>query len=193
MWKSALYLYLVFLPVFCSAQVDGLSERVHSVVDSSHEENVVLIQSFEVEAPAEAVWRAYTTKEGMESWAAPVAEVELKINGWIKTSYNKDATIGDSSTITLNIINFVPGRMLTLQAELTGNFPQFMQDDQKDLFNTVLFESVGPGRTEVTSYGIGYKKNEKYMPLLKFFIIGNEKSYQNLIQYLETGEPSIKY
>ena len=33
-----------------------------------------------------------------------------------------------------------------------------------------------------------YKNNEKYLNLMKFFIQGNELSYNNLIAYLETGK-----
>jgi hypothetical protein len=83
--------------------------------------------------------------------------------------------------------------MLTLQAEITKNFPEFMKEDEKDLYNMILFEKISPTKTKVISYGIGYKHNEKYMSLMKFFIQGNEQSYLNLISYLETGKPSVKY
>ncbi len=83
--------------------------------------------------------------------------------------------------------------MLTLQAELTENFPAFMKSDEKDLFNMVLFEEISPSKTKVTSYGIGYKNSKKYRDLLIFFIKGNAQSYLNLIKYLETGKPSVNY
>jgi len=167
--------------------------RVTSVIDSTHSENMVLIQSFVVNVPLDSVWNAYTTKKGWENWATPIAEIDFKINGTIKSNYNKEGTIGDESTITLHIINYVPKRMLTIQAELTKNFPEFMQQDAKDLFNMILFEELSPSETQITSYGIGYKNNEKYMALMNFFIQGNEKSYINLISNLETGNPSAKY
>ena len=110
-----------------------------------------------------------------------------------KTNYNKKGKIGDDTTITLHIINYVPKRMLTLQAEITKNFPDFMKEDEKDLYNMILFEEISSTKTKVISYGIGYKHNEKYMSLMKFFIQGNEQSYLNLISYLETGKSSVKY
>ena len=57
----------------------------------------------------------------------------------------------------------------------------------------ILFEKIAPSKTKIISYGIGYKKNEKYKSLMKFFIQENEQSYLNLISYLETGNPSVKY
>ena len=170
-----------------------VEKRILSVVDSSHTNNMVLKQSFEVNVSLDSVWNAYTTKKGWESWATSIADIDFKVNGIIKTNYNKDGEIGDGSTITLHIINYIPKRMLTLQAEITKNFPEFMKEDEKDLFNMILFEEVNPTKTKVVSYGIGYKQNEKYMSLMKFFIQGNEQSYLNLISYLETGKPSVKY
>ncbi len=83
--------------------------------------------------------------------------------------------------------------MLKLQAELTDNFPEFMKEDEKELYNLIVFEEISPKETKVISYGIGYKNNDKYKSLMEFFIKGNEQSYLNLISYLETGKPSVKY
>lgn len=180
---------ILALPITLSAQEETgeIPKRVISKVDSSHADNMVLEQTFEVDVPIDSVWNAFTTKEGWESWATAKAEVDLKLNGLIRTNYDKDGEIGDESTITLHIVNYVPKRMLTLQAEITRNFPAFMKEDEKDLFNTILFEEISPTKTRVTSFGTGYKLNDKYTSLLKFFIQANEQSYMNLINYLEEG------
>lgn len=195
MKKLFLQILFLFPAVFALGQTsEGSTEnRVISVIDSSYVDNMVLKQTFVVNTPLDSVWNAYTTKKGWESWATAIAEIDFKVNGIVKTNYNQEGEIGDESTITLHILNFVPKRMLTLQAELTKNFPEFMKADEKDLYNTILFEKISPTKTAVTSYGIGYKKNEKYMSLMKFFIQGNEQSNLNLISYLETGKPSVKY
>lgn len=167
--------------------------RVTSKIDSTYTNELVLIQEFVVNVPVDSVWNAYTTKKGWESWAVSKAEIDFKINGLIQTNYNKDGEIGDESTITLHIKNYVPKRLLTLQAEITKNFPAFMKEDEKDLYNVILFEELEPSKTKVTSYGIGYKNNEKYNSLMAFFIKGNAQSYLNLITYLETGKPTVNY
>lgn len=188
----ALFLCIPFL--LSAQQADEIkSNRITSIIDSSDTNNMVLVQSFIVNVPVDSVWDAYSTKKGWESWATAIAELDFRINGLIRTNYNIEGKIGDESTITLHIINYVPKQMLTLQAELTKNFPQIMQEDEKDLFNVVLFQPLSDDQTKVISYGIGYKKNEKYMSLMNFFIQGNEQSYLNLISYLESGVPSVKY
>ena len=195
MKKILFYTLFVCISFLSIAQTPNKTteNRVISVIDSSQVNNMVLKQSFVVNVALDSVWNAYTTKKGWESWATSIAEIDFKINGVIKTNYNKDGKIGDDSTITLHIINYIPKRMLTLQAELTKNFPEFMKEDEKDLFNMILFEKIAPSKTKIISYGMGYKKNEKYKSLMKFFIQGNEQSYLNLISYLETGKPSVKY
>ncbi|MDO1500145.1 SRPBCC domain-containing protein [Winogradskyella maritima] len=189
------FLFITLFSCFLVSSFSSISAqgRVESIVDSSQFNNMVLKQSFVVQVGVDSVWNAYTTKNGWESWATAIAEVDFKINGTIKTNYNKDGQVGDNSTIVLHVINYVPKRMITLQAELTENFPEFMKEDEKNLYNMILFEEIDAAKTKITSYGIGYKHNEKYMSLMKFFIKGNEQSYHNLISYLETGNPSVKY
>lgn len=190
MKHAFLYLLILCTPVMLSAQ-SGAEKRVTSVVDSSDVDNVVLEQSFEVNVPVDSVWNAFTTKKGWESWAAAEAEIDFKINGGIRTIYDKKAELGDETTTTLHIINYVPQKMLTLQAEITKNFPEFMKEDEKDFFNSILFEEISATKTRVISYGIGYKLNDKYRSLMKFFIEGNEQFYLFLINYLETGKPTF--
>lgn len=186
--KSIIPLLLVlFIHSSLSAQTKKPS-RVTSRVDSTYNNELVLIQEFTVKVPVTNVWDVYATKKGWESAFVAIAELDFKVNGTIKTSYDKNATIGDSATIVLHIINYVPKKLITLQAEITRNFPEFMKADEKDLFNVVYFEELGPSLTKVTSYGIGYKNDPKYLSLLQFFIEGNEQSYNNMILYLETGK-----
>lgn len=184
--KKILYLLLITFSVGqISAQV-GNTDRITSTVDSTASE-IFLTQEFIVNTSIDEVWDAYTTKKGWESWVVPIAEIDFKVGGTIKTNYNKDGAIGDSSTIVLHIRNYVPKKMITLQAEIATHFPEFMKKDEKDLYNIIYFEEIASSKTKVTSYGIGYKNNDKYLSLLKFFISGNEMSYLNLIAYLEEG------
>jgi uncharacterized protein YndB with AHSA1/START domain len=159
--------------------------RVHSHIDSSYNSELVLIQEFDVNVPLDDVWKAYTTKEGWEGAFVEKAEVDWKVGGLIKTTYDPNATIGDSTTIYLTIVNYVPKRLITLQANVSDNFKVFTDEEAKDLYNVVQFEEISATKTKVISYGIGYKNNQKFKGLMKFFIQGNEISYLKLIEYLE--------
>ncbi len=194
MKKAVFFLFGLLYLSSLIAQDDAKASttRVSSTIDSSAINELVLIQEFDVKVPIQAVWEAYTTKQGWEGAFVALAEIDLKVGGTIKTSYDKNATIGDSSTIILHLINYVPQKLITLQAELSPHFPELIKKNEKDLYNVIYFEAIEDSLTRVTSYGIGYKNTPEFLSLMKFFIQGNEMSYLNLIKYLETGE-TAKY
>lgn len=175
------------IPVVLTAQ-DHDSEgqnRVISKIDSTRTPELVLIQEFTVKAPLKNVWNAYTTKKGYEKWAVPLAEIDLKVGGTIKSNYNPAGAIGDSTTIVTHIINYVPDQLITLQAEITDNFPEFMKKEADDFYNVIYFRETNEGHTHVKSFGIGYKNTPKYLELMNYFIPANEMTLMKLITYLE--------
>lgn len=183
MKKTLALLFSIFVFSCVFAQKDNT--RVISTIDSTHSPELVLIQKFTVNAPLDRVWSAYTTKGGWESWAVPLAEVDFKVGGTIKTNYNKDGVIGDNTTITTHIINYVPDKLITLQAEITDNFPDFMKKEAEDFYNVIYFNKLENGNTKVESFGIGYKNTPKYLELINYFIPANEQTLMSLINYLE--------
>jgi uncharacterized protein YndB with AHSA1/START domain len=183
--KKLILTFVITLLVTFSLLAQEQPKRVSSTIDSTYQDELVLIQEFTVDAPINQVWDAYTTKEGWENWSVPLAEVEFKIGGTIKTNYNPNGQIGDSTTIVTNIINYVPFQLLTLQAEITDNFPEFMKKEAKNFYNVIYFDEVQTGQTKVKSFGIGYRNTPKYMNLMNFFIPANEKTLMRLIEYLE--------
>ena len=181
-------LLLLFSYSYAQNNIANIEKRVVSTIDSTYTNELVLIQKFVVKVPLDSVWNTFTTKKGWESAFVAIANIDFKIGGTIKSSYSKNAIIGDSTTIVNHIVNYVPKKLLTLQPEISDNFPEFMKKESKNFYNVVYFEEISSNKTKVTSYGIGYKNTKKFLSLLQFFIKGNEDSYLNLIRYLETGK-----
>ncbi len=150
----------------------------------------VMVQDVWIDAPVDKVWKAFTTDEGWMAWASPAAKIDLRAGGTIRTHYTPGAKIGDPGTNVLNIINYVPERLLTLQAELEERWPEVMKKDAEHLMNVIVFESPKPNQTHVISYGVGYRDDPAYDELLKFFVPANEGLYQKLIDHLEDGKPA---
>jgi len=187
--KNILLLLFLCLPAWLTAQDPTSAEsRVLSRIDSTRTPELVLIQEYSVKAPLEVVWDAYTTKAGYEKWAVPLAEIDLKVGGTIKSNYNPAGTIGDSTTIVTHIINYVPQQLITLQAEITDNFPEFMKKEADDFYNVIYFRETEEGSTNVQSFGIGYKNTPKYLQLMNYFIPANEMTLMKLIDHLEKGK-----
>ena len=146
---------------------------------------LVLIQEVTVSAAVEDAWKAYTTSEGWTGWAAPKAEIDLRVGGTIHTAYAGE--IGGENTNTLRIVNYVPNRLLTLRADVSDNWPEVMKRDADRLSNVILFESTGPNTTRIQSFGIGYTDSPELQQLMSFFIKANEGLLGNLREYLESG------
>lgn len=149
-----------------------------------------LIEEVRIHAPLSAVWAAYTTNAGMQAWAAPVVEVDLRAGGTIQSNYNPQSKIGDPGTNTLHIVNWVPERLLTLRADLADNWPEVMKKDANRLMNIVLFTALEPNLTRIESFGVGYGSDAEYDQLLAFFAEANAGLYGTLIKTLEAKPAS---
>ncbi|MCA9296728.1 MAG: SRPBCC domain-containing protein, partial [Phycisphaerales bacterium] len=91
--------------IFCTpaGRADGTSTGVTSE------------QSCVVAGSVGDVWKLFATSDGLRSWVAPLAEVDLRIGGSWRTNYNPDGVLGDDSTIESTILCYEPERMLCLQ------------------------------------------------------------------------------
>ncbi|MEM8486898.1 MAG: SRPBCC domain-containing protein [Bacteroidota bacterium] len=172
---------------YCAAQKSMQDEQseIVSRVDSTTAGELILTQEVVIHASLEEVWDAYTTEAGWAKWSAPLVSIDLRAGGIIRTNYNAEGTLDDETTNTLFIRNYVPYQLITLQADIAPNWPEFMKSDADNLYNVVLFESLGENKTRLVSHGMGYQNNEKYWDLMAFFIKGNEMSYQKLKEVLE--------
>lgn len=188
------YEIILVLVGFCLAGCDSdpkeddsptAAEGPSSEVIGTDAGELVLIQEVSVSAAVEDVWKAYTTSEGWTGWAAPRADIDLRVGGTIRTAYAGE--IGGENTNTLQIVNYVPYRLLTLRADVSDNWPEIMKKDADKLSNVILFESTGPNTTRIQSFGIGYTDSPELEQLMGFFIKANEGLLENLKAYLETG------
>jgi uncharacterized protein YndB with AHSA1/START domain len=164
-------------------------DPIHSRVLRTDAGERILAQEVWVEAPVAQVWAAYTTSEGWMAWAAPKAEVDLRVGGTIRTAY-ADVELGEEGTNTLRILNYVPEEVLTLKADLSEGWPEVMKQDAGRLSNVILFDAVSEEWTRIRSFGIGYGDSPEYESLMQFFIQGNETLFTHLKRYLEEGAPT---
>src|ERR1700674_784440 len=104
-----------------------------------------------VPASVNEVWDAWTTKEGLRKWIAPVAVINFKIGGAILTNYDKNATIGDPGTIQTPIINYLDTQLITLKVKLNSSFGQQPRDEDQNLQEIVQIVDAGNGKTTIIS------------------------------------------
>ena len=137
------------------------------------------------------VWRAFTTTEGLKSWAAPLANIDFRVGGKWRANYNKDGKLGDKSTIENTILCFDPQRMIALKA--TG-FPEGFEfvDAAKDTWSIFYFSPVDEARTKITIVGLGYNDSEQSQKMRSFFKPANEYSINQLRAALEVDRETDK-
>ncbi len=154
-------------------------------LEKSDDGQLIVKETVTVGASIKDVWRAYTTSEGYAQWAAVAAEIDLRPGGSIRATYNTDGNLAGDDITTVHIVNFVPERLLTLQAEVSANWPEVLQRNAANLYNVVLFESLEPKRTKITSYGLGYTDSPELRQMMKFFRKANRDLYERLIASVE--------
>ncbi len=132
-----------------------------------------------VEAPVNAVWAAWATSDGLRSWLAPHADIDLRVGGLMRTNYDAKGSLGDSKTIDNRILSLDPGRMLSIQVSKTpDNFP--FTDAIQHMWTVVYFEPLGRNRTRVRVVGLGFRPDAESQRMRAFFDRGNAVTLQQL-------------
>lgn len=132
-----------------------------------------------VAAPRAAVWKAFTTREGVESWMVAKADLDWRVGGKWRTHYDKDGEIGDPNTIENIILCYEPERMFSLQiGKPPEKFP--FKNAAKDAWTVVYFDDAEGGRTHVRCVGLGYGDDAESQQMMDFFERGNRWTLQRL-------------
>jgi len=134
-----------------------------------------------VDAPPEAVWDAFTTKEGMESWMVASGDVDLKIGGLMRTTYRKEADLDGDTAIHQAILSIDPGRMLSFRTIKSPKGFPFVQAISKS-WTVVYLEPVETGRTRVTVKMLGYDSGPESQKMRAFFEVGNKATLDALVK-----------
>jgi hypothetical protein len=168
-----------FIPLF--SQMLPEHDLIQSETLLTEADEIILKQTFKVNAPVSVVWTYFTESEKYREWVAPAAEIDLKINGSIRANYRPDGRIGDDDTISIHIVNYIPERLLTLQPEIPESFPLFMRENSDNFYNVIEFHPLTDDETEITSFGLGYQNSPDFHQMVSFFAHGNIQAYEKLI------------
>jgi hypothetical protein len=119
------------------------------------------------------VWEAVSTSEGLRSFVAPVAEVEMKTGGHYYTNYNPAAKIGDPGTIYNTVLAYVPLEMVAIHVKLgTQIFPESVAT--ADRLNAIMMiKDLGNAQVRVSEIMTGWQTGEDWDKVYKFFQTGN--------------------
>ena len=132
-----------------------------------------------VEASLEQVWTAFTTGEGLRSWLAPHAEIDLPVGGLMGTNYSPQGQLGDPQTIENAILSFEPQRMISIKvAKAPDNFP--FPNAIRQMWSFIYFETAKPNRTKVREVSLGFGTDQESQRMRAFFNQGNATTLSQL-------------
>jgi uncharacterized protein YndB with AHSA1/START domain len=150
-----------------------------SVVSMKSSSPEPIITEAVINAPVAEVWKAFTTKEGMESWMVAKADIDLRIGGLWRTSYSKDSNLNDDAAIHHAILAYDPGRMFashTIKPPKNFPFPNAIVK----AWTVVYFQPEGDARTRVTARMLGFDDDEESQKMRAFFESGNKTTLDRL-------------
>ena len=141
----------------------------------------VIAQDAVVNAPIDEVWKAWTTREGMESWMVGKTDFELTVGAIWHTSYDKQSTLDDDRTIHQQLLAYDPGRMLAIRTvKPPKGFP--FPDEIGKTWTVVYLEPIGSAQTKVAARMFGYSANEESQKMRAFFERGNRATLDSLVK-----------
>lgn len=143
-----------------------------------------IVSQVTIQAPVSRVWKAWATSDGLRGWLAPLASIEVKLEGLMRANYNPQGSLDDDGAIHNRILAFEPERMLAIKVAKTPKgfpFPTAVQS----MWTVLHFLPQGADRTELRIVGLGFTDEPESKAMRDFFQKGNDYTAAQLKQYLE--------
>ncbi len=126
-----------------------------------------------IDAPVAAVWKAWTTTEGLKSWMAPLADIDLRLDGLMRANYNAKGTLTDGDSIHNRILTFEPERLLSIRvAQAPDKFP--FKATIGEMWTVLHLTPTADGKTHLRVVGMGFGASEASQKMKAFFQQGND-------------------
>jgi uncharacterized protein YndB with AHSA1/START domain len=148
-----------------------------------------LIHQGVVDASVDEVWLAFTSKDGLESWMAAHAAIDLRLGGSMMKHYDPKGTLGDSKTIENTILAFEPKRMLSFRVSKPPEgfpFPRAV----KNMWTVIYFEPLNALKTQFREVGLGFGDDEESQKMREFFDRGNAATLAQLQKHFSAKGPA---
>lgn len=146
----------------------------------------VLRHELDVPASIADTWTALTTTEGIRSFVAPVALMELKSGGCYCTNYTPGTKIGDPGTINNRVLSYIPRQMLSAKINLGAIFPP-QPREENTLFLVMEFSERDSHTTHVKASLLGFGAGDQWDRVYRFFETGNAYVFGQLYKRFTVG------
>lgn len=138
-----------------------------------------LDKSVVVPAGVQAVWQAWTTTEGVTSFMAPAADIELRVGGAYRIYFDPGAEPGQRGADDMRILGLQPMRMLSFDWNAPPSLPQARQ---QRTFVVVRLHPVDERSTRVTLHHTGWGDGGEWDQAYTYF----DRAWTHVLAALKT-------
>lgn len=141
-----------------------------------------IAKSATVNTPIEAVWRLWTTHEGLKSFFGYDNTVELVPGGPFEIYFLKEAPYGERGSETCKVLSFLPLRMLSF----SWNAPpdqSFVRNNSYKTWVVIQFEETEGGGTRVLLHHLGWPLGEEWDKAYSYF----DSAWGKVINWFESA------
>ena len=114
----------------------------------------------------DSAWEAWTTTEGVKTFFASSAKVELRVGGPFEMYFNTDAPKGSQGSEDCHILSYLPMQMLSFEWNAPPSFGE-LRDKRTQVI--LMFDRVDAAHTKVTFTQLGWGEGEKWDELYAYF------------------------
>jgi uncharacterized protein YndB with AHSA1/START domain len=137
-----------------------------------------------VGAPVARVWSAWTTTDGLKAWLAPHADIDLRLDGVMRSNYDPRGSLGDPGTIENKVLAYEPERMLSIKVtKAPEKFP--FKTKISDMWTVLYFQPTADGKTLLRIVGMGFGTDEESQKMKEFFMQGNAFTLTQLQKHFQ--------
>ena len=118
-----------------------------------------------VSAPIDEVWTAWTTREGIKSFFAPDAHVDLRVDGPYEIFFMPDHPAGCRGADGMRILSFQAPRMLAF----TWNAPPHLPEPRAQHTHVIVRLEEAGGGTKVGLWHDGWGLGGQWDEAVRYF------------------------
>ncbi|MDF1539383.1 MAG: SRPBCC domain-containing protein [Candidatus Thorarchaeota archaeon] len=154
---------------------DGPTYYKGSIIDPLEKS---LKKEITVQAEIREVWDAWTTLDGVKSFFAPDAKIDLRLGGPYEMYFNPNATLGSRGGENLRILSYLPPEMISFEWNAP---PDFRRIRKVKTWIVVQLKSEVQGRTQVTLTHCGWQDGLEWDEVYNYF----EKAWTLVLERLQ--------
>ena len=161
----------------------GLAMAVSAQSSPAQNSERAIVKEVVVNAPVAEVWKVWTTTEGVVTFFAPRAHVELRAGGPYELYFDAAQPKGLQGSEGCTVVKFQPMEKLVF----TWNHPPFLSIRNELTRVTLTFHEIATGRTRVSLRHTGWKEGVEWDQSFAYFDRAWTKVLANLDHRFTTG------